>query len=261
MGWKKVGLSALRRCSIHTHGRRPVMTVVHSIDQGNPNFLVNQLDQLKQFVRRAARQGLSLRDFETKLLMMLMTIGHESVTEYLRLQGDGDLGLTLGTDDGPVTRSDEPRSRPLRTLFGEHEFHAYVYGQNLDRKIDFRPVEVRMQLPEGKFSPRFQEIAQRLGVEQAFGQAAKTLETIFGQTVSVHSLERIHQNQAGPAEEFLFSLPIPAAEEEGEVLVVSGDGKGIPMVRESVEKHPAFEKREHPGNRQMATLATVYSVD
>ena len=42
---------------------------------------------------------------------------------------------------------------------------------------------------------------------------------------------------------------------------VSGDGKGVPMVRESAKAPPAFESREHPGNRQMATLATVYSVD
>lgn len=237
------------------------MTVLDSVALGNPNFLVNQLDQLKELVQRSAQQRRPLRELETKLLEALVRIGHDCVTEFLRLQGDGNLGPSVDHGDGPMMRSDEPRPRPLRTVFGEHQFHAYVYGQNLDRKIDFRPVDVRMELPEGKFSPRFQEISQLLCVEQAFGQAAKTLEAIFGQTISVHSLERINQNLADPAEEFLFGLPIPAAADEGEVLVVSGDGKGIPMVRESAAPHAAFEKREHPGNRQMATLATVYSVD
>jgi hypothetical protein len=237
------------------------MTVVDPIDLGNPNFLVHQLDQLQRFVQQSAQRAHPLRDFETKLLEALVKIGHDCVTEFLRLQGDGDLGPTLDTAEGTMTRSDEPRPRPLRTLFGEHVFHAYVYGRNLDRKIDFRPVDVRMQLPEGKFSPRFQEISQLLGVEQAFGQAAKTLEALFGPAISVNSLERIHQNLAESAEKFLFDLPIPEAKDEGAILVVSGDGKGVPMVRESVEEHPAFEKREHPGNRRMATLATVYSVD
>jgi len=238
-----------------------MMSVFHPVALDNPSFLVEQFDQLQDLVRRSARQGRPLREFETKLLETLMKIGFECMAEFLKLQGDGDLGPSLDTDKGRMSRSDAPRPRPLRTLFGEHVYHAYVYGQNLDRKIDFRPVDVRLQLPEGKFSPRFQEISQLLGVEQAFGQAAKTLEAIFGQTLSVHSLERITQNLAEPAEEFLFGLPIPAAKDEGAVLVVSGDGKGIPMVRASVEKHPAFDKREHPGNRQMATLATVYSVE
>lgn len=237
------------------------MSVFQPVDLDNPNFLAHQFDQLRELVRRSARQGRPLREFETKLLQTLMTIGSHCMVEFLKLQGDGDLGPAIDADSGRMTRSAEPRPRPLRTLFGEHTIHAYVYGRSLERKIDFRPVDVRLQLPEGKFSPRFQEISQLLCVEQAFGQAAKTLEAIFGQTVAVHSLERINQNLAAPAEEFLFRIPIPAAQDEGEVLVVSGDGKGVPMVRASVAKHPAFEQREHPGNRQMATLATVYSVD
>ena len=64
-----------------------------------------------------------------------------------------------------------------------------------------------MELPEGRFSPRLKEITQILGVEQAFGQASKTLEAIFDQTISVHSLERINQKLTPAAEEFLFELP------------------------------------------------------
>jgi hypothetical protein len=238
-----------------------MMTVVDPIAPSNPNFLVDQLNQLKQFVQQAARNAQPLREFETKLLTTLVKLGSDCVTEFLRLQGDGDLGPTIDADDGRLIRSDKPHPRELRSLFGEHVFHAYVYGQKLDRKIEFRPVDVRMQLPAGKFSPRFQEISQLLCVEQAFGQAAKVMKAIFHQTSSVHSLERINQNLAESASEFLFGSPIPKAKDEGEVLVVSGDGKGVPMVRESVNNVPAFEKREHPGNRQMATLATVYSVD
>jgi hypothetical protein len=237
------------------------MNVLESVDLDYPNFLVGQLRELKGFARCSAREGRTLEHFETRLFELLVAIGHESTTEFLRLQGDGDLGPTIDTDDGPLVRSEEPRPRAVRTLFGEHVYHSFVYGRDLDRKIDFRPIDVRLQLGESKFSPRFQQVSQLLCVEQAFGQAAKTLEAIFGQVVSVNSLERINRNLADEAEDFLFGLPIPAPKDEGEILVVSGDGKGVPMVRESVEPVPAFEKREHPGNRKMATLATVYSVD
>ena len=156
-----------------------------------------------------------------------------------------------------LKRSATPRPHELRSLFGEHKYHAYVYGDNLRVKIGFRPVDVRMQLPEGKFSPRFEEISPLRCVEQAYNQAAKTMEAIFGPCLSVNSLERINRPCALQAEELLVELPIPKPQEEGAILVVSGDGKGIPMVRESVDPVPAFEKREYPGNRKMATLATV----
>jgi hypothetical protein len=237
------------------------MTVVDSIELGNPNFLVPQLDQLQRLVADSARTGRPILAFETQLLATLVSIGHDCVTAYLKLQGDGDLGPSVDTPRGPMTRSDEARPRELRTLFGEHVYHAFVYGRNLDRRIDFRPVDARMELDESKYSPRFQQITQLLCVEQSFAQSSRSFEAIFGERISVNSLERINRRLSEPAESFLFQTPIPAAKDEGEILVVSGDGKGVPMVRERVETVPAFETREHPGNRRMATLATVYSVD
>ena len=41
----------------------------------------------------------------------------------------------------------------------------------------------------------------------------------------------------------------------------SADGKGVPLVKKDVQKTPWFDKPERPGNRRMATLACVYSVD
>lgn len=237
------------------------MTITDFAATNNPNFLADQLDQLQHFVQQAARDGKPLREFETQLFTQLLQLGHECVTQFLHWQGDGNLGESLESSQGTWTRSDEPQARELRTVFGEHVYHAYVYGHDLTRRIDFRPVDVRLQRTESKFSPRLQELTQLLCVEQAFGQAATTFEAIFEQTLSVNSLERLNQQLATSAEEFLYQVPLPATADEGEVLVVSGDGKGIPMVRESPAKVPAFEHREHPGNRQMATLATVYSVD
>lgn len=237
------------------------MTVVDSIELGNPNFLVHPLDPLQQLVEDAAWNGRPILAFETQLLETLVRIGHDCVAAYRKLQGDGDLGPSIDTPQGRMTRRDQPRPRELRTLFGEHVDHAFVYGRKLDRRIDVRPVDGRMELDESKYSPRFQPITQLLGVEQAFGPSSKCFEAIFGARIAVNSLERINQRLSESAESFLFEMPIPAAKDEGAILVVSGDGKGVPMVREQVETVLAFESREHPGNRQMATLATVYSVD
>jgi hypothetical protein len=63
------------------------------------------------------------------------------------------------------------------------------------------------------------------------------------------------------ADRFLDQLPMPAAAAEGAILVATADGKGVPLVRADAGKVPAFEDKERPGNRRMATLGCVYSVD
>lgn len=57
-------------------------------------------------------------------------------------------------------------------------------------------------------------------------------------------------------------LPKPDPKAEGELLVGSGDGKGIPMILEDTKQKAAMDdSQERPGNRKMATIAAVYSVD
>lgn len=226
----------------------------------NASAFASHFQQLLELVRRSVAEGAPFALFEVELMKLLVTLGRDSVDLVLASQGDGDLGPTVEIDGVTLARSEKPHVRELRTLFGNHVFHAYVYGRDLDRKIEARPIDARLQLSEGKFSPRFVEVSQMLCVETAFARAAEMLELVFGTAVSVNSLERSNRELGTQAEEFLQQLPVPKAVDEGEVLVVTADGKGVPMVRDAV-KVPAFERREHPGNRKMATLASVYSVD
>ena len=237
------------------------MSVTKCMQASNPNSLVEQFDQVLQFVCRAAKNGVALQETEGTVLSSIVTLGCELMSLFLSLQGDGDVGATVEVDGETLNRSDEPHERPVRTVFGEHSYKAYVYGRDVDKKIEFRPVDARILLPDGKHSPKFCEIAHILFAEQAFGRTAQTLEAIFGQRIAVNSLERISERLSVDAENFLHQVPIPARQDEGEILVVSADGKGVPMIRVKVSKDPAFEKRAYPGNRKMATLATVYSVD
>jgi len=87
------------------------MTGVDSIELGNPNFLVRQLDQLQQLVQDSARKGRPIREFETQLLATLMSIGHDGVAAYLKLQGDGDLGSSIA----PPAHDPQRRTASSRT--------------------------------------------------------------------------------------------------------------------------------------------------
>jgi hypothetical protein len=90
------------------------------------------------------------------------------------------------------------------------------------------------------------------------------MEIILGLSQHVDSLERMSRGMASSAEEFCWSQPAPPAAEEGEVLVESADGKGVP-IRHAADAPPIRDHQHRrgpkPDRKRMATVGAVYSVD
>jgi len=246
----------------HTRMEAAGMILATSFDIGKSDVLVNYTDDLAGFVRQAVKKGSSLDDVERGVLDRLLKMGQAAVDLFLKAQGNGDLGDSVTTEEGTVLhRSPTVVERPLRTIYGEHAFNAYVYSQGSKKKIELRPIDARLNLPDSKASYLLQEFSQLFCVEKAFGVGARQFEAVFQQTLSVDSLEDINRAMGEQAGRFLDSLPLPPAAEEGAIMVTTADGKGVPLVREDAQKVPAFDKKERPGNRRMATLGCVYTVD
>lgn len=239
------------------------MKVAHSLPANKTEKLVDLAIELQEFVDQAAADGESLYETEKRILAKVLKMGHRAIDRLLQRQGDGDLGPTVQTAAGvELQRSESPVERPLRTVFGEHAFQAYVYASGPKQKIVLRPIDARLNLPAGKYSYLLEEFSQYFCVQQAFGQAADSFQTVLGQKLSVDTLERTNGRVGEQAREYLDALPTPPVPEEGELLVATADGKGVPLIRENVEAPPVHgPKPSRPGNRRMATLACVYSVD
>jgi hypothetical protein len=238
------------------------MILASSLNLGKTDALVNLADDLAVFVRQAFQEGSDLDTVERGAFARVLEIGRAAVDLFLDAQGDGDLGASVTSEDDVVLhRSDSVQKRPLRTIFGEHVVHAYVYSRGSKTKIELRPIDARINLPEGKASYLLQEFTQLFCVEKAFRVGARQFETVFGQKLSVDVLEEINRAMGVQADRFLDQLPKPPAKKEGAILVTTADGKGVPLVKEDAQKVPAFDKKERPGNRRMATLGCVYTVD
>ena len=238
------------------------MIVASSLEVGKADSLVKLAEDLAGFVRQAVQEGASLDHLERGALQRVLDIGHAAVDMFLEAQGNGNLGDSVVTaEDTVLYRSDTVMIRPLRTIFGEHCFEAYVYAQGSKRRIELRPIDARLNLPEGKASYLLQEFSQLFCVEKAFGVGARQFETVFGQRLSVDVLEDINRDMGQQAERFLDVLPKPPAKEAGAILVTTADGKGVPLLKADAQQVPAFDEKERPGNRRMATLGCVYTVD
>ncbi len=238
------------------------MIVASSNNVDKSESLVQLAEDLSAFVRKAVADGVSLDGLERGVFKRVLDMGKSAVDFFLDAQGDGDLGACVTTEEGTVLyRSETVKERPLRTIFGEHALQTYVYAQGEKRKIELRPIDARINLPEGKASYLLQEFSQMFCVEKAFHVGARQLKTVLGQKLSVDVLEDINRAMGEQADRYLDQLPTPPPAEEGAVLVATADGKGVPLVKEDAQAVPAFDKKERPGNRRLATLGCVYTVD
>lgn len=239
------------------------MIVAFSSDSSKLSSPVEMARELQEYVQRSAESAVPLREVEEAIYAFLLRMGYCATEDFIRRQGNGDLGPEQTTASGQMlTRSDEPVERTLRTVFGVHTFHQFHYSPGSHEAVALLPIDARMELSDRRSSYLFEEFSQYFCIDQSYSQAATGVETVLKQQVPVDSLQRINRRMGDQAAEFLDELPTPPRNEEGQLLVFTGDGKGVPLVTEDTARLAAFEDRpERPGNRRMAILGSVYSVD
>jgi len=240
------------------------MIMAETAALGKVEELTEMGKDLGTFVRQTAIEGVAAHEVEKGIWQRILAMGRQAIGQFLQMQGDGDVGATTEMPGGETLRRlPEPHQRTYRSIFGPFSLSRYVYGTREGQRIDFVPLDARLELPESEFSYVLQDWAGALCVEHAFGRTAATLETILGLPLSVDSLERMSRKTADSVEGFRTSLAQPPAQEEGEILVATADGKGVPM-RRPADQRPVGARRkkgEKANKKQMATLGCVYTVD
>jgi hypothetical protein len=241
--------------------------LAHPDANGNPQTLDELrvlLEQLLDSVHQAATHGTPVHQVERHLWTRLLALGRRTLQHFFDLQGTGDLGDTLTLPDGQTCqRLPQLHDRDYVSIFGRFTLARTAYGSREGQKIDFVPLDNRLQLPQSDFSYVLQDWDQALCAEQAFGQVSATVARILHLQQSVDSLERMNAHMAEHVRAFRENRPQPDPATEGAVLVTSADGKGIVMRRGEDDPAPAAHrtKGEKASQKRMATVGTAYTVD
>jgi hypothetical protein len=151
------------------------------------------------------------------------------------------------------------------SVFGELLIKRRVYATREGQKVEQAPLDKRLGLPAGDFSYVLEDWLQRLCVKESFGEAVTSLRTLLNLAPSERAAEQMNQRIAQDAEAFQLQQAPPPGTEEGEILVATADGKGVPMRRPLEERmhssHPRRGKGEKANKKQMAYVGAVYSID
>jgi hypothetical protein len=225
----------------------------------------HQFDVLREFVLQAARDGQRIDTVEREVFRQLLGPGHSLLSAFVAAHGDGDLGPQAETPEGrTVRRPPEHHSRRYVSIFGELIIDRVAYGTREGQVIERVPLDERLGLPEGELSYVLEDWGQRLSLKGSFAEAGQSLEMLLGLRVGVRALERMNRVVAGHARSFQDSLESPPPAEEGPLMVVTADGKGVPMRRPEAEDGPKPHHRrtrgEKANKKQMACVGAVYSI-
>lgn len=191
--------------------------------------------QIEVFLTASRQRGERLDQTERGLLTLLLEWGRQMLQEYVREAGDGDVGPELEHEGKRLRRSPTPRLKRYRSVFGVIEVDRFVYARGARKRIERAVVDERLGLPAGEQSYVLEDWVGRMAGEQPYATAVQSLQDLLGLKVSVRGAEVMVRTLAGHAEAFRQFQPSPPAAPARDLLVVTADGKGIPM-RRSLEQ-------------------------
>ena len=224
-----------------------------------------QFGEMIGFVRRASATNRSIDQVERELWERLLTVGRVMLEGYVAGHDTGDLGPTVEHQGRSLRRLEELHDRRYVSVFGELAIPRTVYGTRETQKYEVVPLDALLNLPERDTSYLLQEWDQAFCVQNSYAKSRQTVERILGIGQSVRILEEMNVSMAGDVDAFREGQPKPPAEEEGSILVVTADGKGVPMRRDGEEDRPAHgarrKKGEKANKKRMACVGSVYTIE
>jgi len=215
-------------------------------------------------VQKAFEDGQRIDELERSVFAELLQLGLTLVAAFVAKHGDGNVGATTTDQSGNTCkRLPEKHTRPYKSVFGALTIERYVYGSREGQKIAAVPLDQRLGLPASDFSYLLEDWCQRLCIKEAFGETKQSLEALLGLSMGVRTLEAMNQRVAEFSDGFRDQQAPPPADEEAAILVVTADGKGVPMRRpleERVRGHHRRTKGEKANKKQMSYVGAVYTI-
>jgi hypothetical protein len=218
------------------------------------------LQVLMQFARESAGK-LEAHEAEKGLFKRLLPIGLAAMKLYFAQRGTGDMGPAVTRADGVLLpREQKLRGRGYFSIFGKLKVARTCY--RVPGEPGIFPLDAQVNLPKRCYSYFLQEWMTLFEVEHPFQESAGLFAQLFDLEVAESVLMEVAKEAPEDYDGFYAQRPVPPEEGAGALLVVSFDGKGVPMIKEEAVKLKAKlgtgEKRQ---KKKEALVGVSYTVD
>jgi len=189
--------------------------------------------------------------------------------DHLDLRGMREIRVKVRDADGNRrSRVETGHTRGLATIFGQVIVTRLAYRE--PDLMNLHPADAVLNLPVEKHSHGLRQLAAIEASRDSFGAAVEAIERSTGQQLGKRQVEDLASGAAVDFDTFYAQRQAPAGQ-DGDVLVLSCDGKGVVMrpnaLRPATAKAAAttnpklatrLSKGEKRGRKRMAEVGAVY---
>jgi hypothetical protein len=212
-------------------GRRPVLNAL--IEGLGP--VVSTLFQVTLGLGgRAAAGVMSLGSAEEELRTSgrdLMCAVLQAVVDAASAGQERVPGGVDGLDGVHRPRVEDDHTRTVATVLGRITVSRLAY--RAPGVCNVHPLDEVLDLPDGLYSTGLARLSAREGVRGSFVEAADAVEYVTGVRIGTRQLIELTRAAAADAVGYYTARQVPAAD-PGDALVITADGKGIPVRPEAL---------------------------
>jgi hypothetical protein len=189
-----------------------------------------------------------------------MGIGKEILEEYFKEIKNNDLGKEIEDKEGKKYKRHDKVTREYFSIFGKIKVERIRYWRKGESLII--PLDSQCNLPKRSYSYYLQEIMNTLSITGTFTGAKEKMKKFFNLDIYERAYEDLSQESISEYERYYEEKTVPEEKTEGEIQVLSFDGKGVPMIKKEAANIKGRQgKGEKRQKKKEALVGTSYTVD
>jgi len=201
-------------------------------------------------------EKLSAYEIEGKLWWSLLALGFQLLRLFFLSQHQQEARCSEVEIEGTRYAYVGTRERSYWSIFGKLTLKRRAYWRSGQGCV--YPLDAVLNLPQRQYSYRLQEWASEWSSDGAYADVVAHLQSWLGLSIPKKSLQDMLSDHAAYHERYATQLTAPKPIADDSILVVQGDGKGIPM---TAVHSPPPEQRRQVGKTasKVATVTSIYT--
>lgn len=216
-----------------------------------------RLEALVEHATEAARERATFVAFEKSLIPLVLALARAVIGLFLVASETREEAAVAGRIvlGGRTFRRGPPQTRSLLTWFGVVRY-SRIYLREVvkegEKSRGFHPLDAAVGLLADRLSPTVLSVVVRLATRMSFAESREQAGWLLPSPPSTEVVEKAALGYGRHTQEWFTQAPVPM--EDGEVLVIQVDSKGVPMatdeeLRRRRGKREGREKAQSPRHR------------
>jgi len=201
-------------------------------------------------------------EVEKGVFNQLLELGQHLMRVFVAKQDSGYVGKTVTvTQDGDQEAVEldyyDNRVIDYLSIFGPVKIPRSYYYRSGHGGIC--PLDEQLNLPERKYSYLLQRWLSAHCVKDTYDEAVKELEELLGVSIPKRSMQLVMRDVSQKVDDFWDQQSCPGG--DAQIIVISADGKGVPMKQSSDKKaSKRLKKGQKRTKKKEAVVGTIYTV-